>query len=401
MWNAGQCERCYLRELCVAYFSDSLGVISNENLAVHDVLMSTADPKNAIRWLTRSAAAKEIGAIIKSGRRIVREDFAGTELGRPMTFARDLFISAGVFANVVDDTGPLATWFASRLSERTLSTEMRSIAKQFAQWVVYRDFRRLSRRQTAELNLKYSKNVLRGTLDFLHWLHSRGETLSSCNQAEIDVYFNTETTTIDDSRKFISWAVFKKYIRIIELPKRRKKNPVVASEEDRIKTLSRFLHDESLSIEIRAAGLLVGVYGQMPGRLRKLKKTDVLKNDNIVSIVGGREEPLELDDEIGNIVWRLRNRDVVHSGLASGAQNSWLFEGFRPGRPISDCALQRRFSLIGVKINGLRSAALIALGREVELPIVAGLLGISIDTAYRWWAAAGGKFKGYAGTHLG
>jgi hypothetical protein len=368
---------------------------------VANALISILEPQNGIRWLTESASARKLRVIIKSGREVTLDDFEESEVGRQMTFARDLFSSAGAITHDTNaDARLLARWLDALIRGRQEKGSANvSILKQYAHWAVFRDFMRLVRvGSNREQSIKFAKRSIRGAMDFLEWLSERSLTLQLCTQNDIDVYLSgalTERRAI----KFIKWAERRALLRPVVIPTLTAGAPGIASEDQMLRVLSRLLHDESLPLQTQAAGLLVTLYGQIPGRLRALRKADVVRDERtgVVSIVGDRAAALELEQNVGEIVWKLRSITSVHSGVASGVQNAWLFPGHRPGRSISESALATQLASIGVNMK-IRGAALIELAKATDLTMLSDILDLCDQSAYRWWDLAGGDRGSYAGS---
>jgi hypothetical protein len=400
LWNAGQCSRCYVTELSDAYLTGPDGVIKEAYHPVRDILVSAVEPQNAIRWLSQSTAAAKIGKIIKSGRSLSLDDFYDPSIGRQMSFALDLFLSAGAISRDDDDLRELMHWLDMKLLKtRSPSSLGIAIVKQFAHWAVFRSFKRAIRGgRSREQATKFAKHILHGALDFLKWLEQRGVALKDCQQNDVEVYFSQQRKTVRDAASFLRWSPRRHLMRSMQLPIADTGEPNIAVEDERFTTISRLFTDLSLPLQVRAVGLLVAFYGQIPGRLRRLRKSDVQRSERngVVTIVGGRRQPLELEPIIGEIVWQLRSTSGVHAGIASGVGNEWLFEGYRPGRALSESGLGRQLAKAGINVRALRGAALVDMASNVELQIISSEIDLTDQTAYRWWELAGGSWGGYA-----
>lgn len=86
------------------------------------------------------------------------------------------------------------------------------------------------------------------------------------------------------------------------------------------------------------------------------------------------------------------------AGMARNLVNGdqWLFPGRRPGHPMSASAMSTRLRSLGIEPRAARNTALLQLGAELPSLVLADLLGLHINTAERWNAAAGARWITYA-----
>lgn len=400
LWNEKQCERCYLCEVASRFFSDAQGRISSQNERVYKSIVATASPEAAIRWLTTSSAARRLRELIARGSNITLGAFDDADSDQSIAFARNLYLGAGAITAVVTDHRDLALWLQKTLQSKKwkdLQPEHQLLVRQFAQWTVFKDFRRLVNRGTSrDLAVRFARRSIAGALEFLLWLSNRDITLKSCEQQDMDVYFDGRSTTWS-TKKFIKWCQRRRHIPHLRMPKRELGQPLIANEEYRLMVISRLLNDTALPLYVRVAGLLVAMYGQMFGRLRMLKKVDITRDSETgqISIVGGRAQPLTLEDPIGQLLWELRCMAAPHTGIASGVPNPWLFPGHQPGKQITSGTFQRACRRLGIDLRALRGAALTDMASVVDLTMVSEMLDLCTDSAYRWWKIAGGDSTEY------
>lgn len=404
LWSAGQCEQCHLDKLAADFFSDDHGQMSEQSMLVYKAISATSRPASAIKWLTKSSAAKSLRLIIKSGRLVQIDDFDITN--GAMAFARDLYIAAGALNVSPADQHDLQLWLEITLSREQLqqtAPPQLLLVKQYAQWTVFKDFRRIVKAGTArEFASRFARRSIIAAINFLSWLLTRGCSLASCAQHDIDAYFSTRSAVAHDAKKFIKWCERRHHIHRFKMPKRDLGAPLVATQQQRLSILSRLLNDQSIPLWVRVAALLVGLYGQMFGRLRNLKKVDILRDEDrgVTSIAGGRAEPLEVQDPVGQLLWDLRFEHPPHFGIASGVGNPWLFQGHKPGKALSAGSFRRVCRKFGIDLKGLRGAALLDMAADVDLTMVADMLDLCTDTAYRWRTVAGGSWNEYVALRL-
>jgi hypothetical protein len=157
----------------------------------------------------------------------------------------------------------------------------------------------------------------------------------------------------------------------------------------------RLLHDDTLTISDRVAGLLLLLYAQRIARITQLTADDIHDNGDTVAIAFGRV-PVTLPKPLSALVRELvATRKSGNIITASGAQ-PWLFLGIRPGHPIGDDALGNRLQRIGLNPRQDRSTALFSLATELPAAMLARMLGIHIAVAVQWQQASSGDWTAYA-----
>ncbi len=147
--------------------------------------------------------------------------------------------------------------------------------------------------------------------------------------------------------------------------------------------------DHQLAAPDRAAGLLVLLFAQPPGRITRLTPDHVLDTGEYVRLRLGREPvlvPTPLDDLLRELVPRRRGRSTI----PPSREPTWLFHGIYPGRPLNPSSLSRRLIAIGVQPCQARNASLIDVASELPAYVVSRLLGYCQKTADNWYTEASG-----------
>jgi hypothetical protein len=405
LWNAGQCDRCYLRELVDQKFADTNGDISDHYRPLCETIVAVRSPSAAIRWLSQSPVAEKISAMARTGRDVQYADFLQRNPDRDVTFGRDLLLGIGIIEAPADDVTDLKFWLDKTMDRYKLDDrQRRTVVKKFANWAVFRDFKRLIKNGSSrESSLRFAKHCLREAIRFLLWFPADRD-IASCVQVDIDIYFSQSRSSTRDVIKFLRWCFRMGIVGVkFRFPKVESLENDIAGEEARLAIVTRLLTDDTLELQTRVAGALVCLYGQFPGRLRYLKKTDVFrkKRSGVVTIRGTRNrKELAIAPEIGDLIWDLAKGGAPHKGFASAVANPWLFEGFRPGKNISEPALRTKLKAIGIRVGEMRGAALIDLGASTELTLLADVLDISDGTAFKWWSRAGKGGSKYVSMRL-
>jgi hypothetical protein len=310
--------------------------------------------------------------------------------GHVEIYLRSALVNAGVLPARHDGIERVSVWL-----ERILATrpDEARLVRPFVHWVLLRRARKRADRRgrvadSAGGRLRAQVYVV---LEFLAWLDHESLTLAGLTQERIDTWLVGGTM----GRRlqvgpFLSWAAQ----RVVPSASQRGgPGEVLMTEEKRWQQLRNCLDDARLPLEARAAGALTLLYGLTLAQIRRVTPADIRTTDDQTYLKVGRR-PLFIPPRIAALLQQLTASPRRRSLLPiDGA--GWLFPGNVPGEPLSGQAmgdlLQRH---VGVNSRATRQAALIAFAAELPPPVLADLLGLTVQTAQRWasytqpdWAA--------------
>jgi len=247
---------------------------------------------------------------------------------------------------------------------------------------------------------QHVKNIRRQVADaaaFLDWLHTRGSTLATCTQADLDQWLASKPGPAPRSANFARWATTHHHAPQLTAPATRWTGPAGPLDQDRRWTdARRLLHDDTCPAVDRVAGLLVLLYAQKLNVISTLTTQHISHvNDQTMLALGSR--PVVLPAPLDRLVNELANatRHTPGSGLID-APSSWLFPGRWPGHPLSEEALARRLRAHGLQPRQGRNTALFMLAAEVPAAILAKMLGLHIKVAVQWQQLSSGDWTAYA-----
>jgi hypothetical protein len=165
-------------------------------------------------------------------------------------------------------------------------------------------------------------------------------------------------------------------------------------DEARWATARRLLHEHTLKLEDRLAGLLLLLYAQWRATISRLTVDHIEETDGTVRIRLGAV-PVALPAPVAELA---RQQVAVRRSHAvlGWTDSPWLFPGGQPGRPISAWALGDRLRNLGIRLAEVRSTALFQLATELPAAVLARTLGLDITVAVKWQRAAAGDWAAYA-----
>ncbi|MEU3136392.1 hypothetical protein ABZ691_26895 [Streptomyces sp. NPDC006854] len=225
----------------------------------------------------------------------------------------------------------------------------------------------------------------------LSWIKERGETLATCQQAQIDLWLTSEDHQGPYSASpFVTWAVRSKFAFNISIPARPRRvfhRPLDA--DARWSIARRLLNDDSIETKDRVAGLMVLLYGQTPARTCRLTTAHVIHDEKGVALQL-REIPLKLPPPLDDLVLQLVGiaNEHQHTVMANESNAPWLFPTQQPGKHLTSKQFLSRLRKIGLPSEAGRCAALLDICTTMPAGVLERLLGISPAAADRWAAGA-------------
>jgi hypothetical protein len=274
--------------------------------------------------------------------------------------------------------------------------DQRQLLRRYGLWHLLRRLRsRLGGQHATHEQATVVQQHLRAAVALLDWLTSRGLTLATCQQADIDRWLAAgQTRYRRDAGHFVRWARAQK-MTTLEYPAVRWDGPGSIDTETRWQQARRLLHDQTLQPEDRVAGLLVLLYAQWPAAISRLTLDHLDDDGEQVRLhLGG--EPVILPKPLAELVRAVAATRRGHAGLGDQGTSPWLFPGGQPGRPISAFRLTERLRQLGLRSGQARSAALFQLTTELPAALLARLLGIHVSVAVAWQRASSGDWTTYA-----
>ncbi|WP_162958377.1 hypothetical protein [Nocardia yunnanensis] len=343
-------------------------------------------PANVMNWLQKRGSGPRLLrelALRAHTEPITHELLDGYPQGYALHRARDLLVHAGILPERTELLDRIDVWLDNLLREQP--EHHAKLLRPFTSWQALRRARNRARHRPITRNAAtYVRSQVTIALDFLTWLDAHGKTLDTATQADLDRWLDTGTQTNYFLSTFIDWAK-KRGLCDLTVPSRPGTEPdTFLGEDDRWSTLRRCLHNASLPLDIRAAGILVLLFGRTTTSFAHLTVTDLERIDAETYLRLGDFTAL-LPPAAAAIFHALADattgRETFHRAEPHAR---YLFPGRSPGRPAASHILARKLRAHGISTLSSRNSARAAWAREIPGPIAADLLGIDINTATRW-----------------
>jgi hypothetical protein len=303
----------------------------------------------------------------------------------------------------------LEQWITQTVEARDTASEGQ-VLHRYAVWHLLRKLRQRHRAaaaqhgrtpgtvpQTTRRQDDYVRQHVRAATAVFGLMREQGLTLASLTHPHLDRWAaDRRFTDHQATGHFLRWAVASKHATRVKpstpWPARRT-GPY--DTERRWASARRLLHDATLQLPDRVAGLLVLLYAQPTTDIATLTVADVHDNGTEVTLTLGTE-PIILPEPLAGLMRQHLATRRGHPAIGQPGTVPWPFPGGRPGHPLSGDRLGGRLRNIGLHPGADRATALFALAAELPAAVLARMLGISIHTATGWQQATSGDWMTYA-----
>jgi hypothetical protein len=394
LYEKGRCARCSLRRRARELLSAGTGTIPSQLGGVFDAVTAARQPRSALNWLRKGAGAGLL-ADVATGRLAISHDALDAHLHRRAAdYLRHMLTAAGALPPRDEELARTGQWLTQTLEAIGPAADRR-LVQAYATWQVMRRLR-ASAAGTARPRTPtaHARNNIRAAVSFLAWLRSRGSTLATCRQADVDRWLDTGPSACL-ARDFLAWAASRRHCQQLTILAPPRTTGPAISQDQRWALAARLLHDTTLEPTDRVAGSLLLLYGQPLSRIAAMTTSQVTRHDDQTLIRLGRHN-VAIPGPLADAALHLIKDGRSYRGVGSPPATTWLFPGHLPGRPITPDTLGGRLRTLGIYAQTGRRAALLDLAAQLPAAVLADLLGLHHNTAARWMHQAGGDWTRYA-----
>ncbi|HEU5427295.1 MAG TPA: hypothetical protein VFU74_10500, partial [Actinocrinis sp.] len=204
-------------------------------------------------------------------------------------------------------------------------------------------------------------------------------------QQQLDEWIVSGGAHRSDIHSFIRWLQSRGLVSGLVVAQRASTEPAhFMSEDERSGLLRKCMADESMPLDVRAAGALVLLYGTTLFRVRNLATAHMTSRSEHTYLTIGAQ-PVLLPPRLAQLLQRLKDNRRSRARLTKAHTGTpWLFPGLNPGRPIDRSHFESKLIRHGISARRARNAAFTSLAAEIPSPVLADLFGLHISTAVRW-----------------
>lgn len=394
-YGGSRCARCILRERLTDLLTDpSTGRIREDLQPVFDTMIASERPQTTIYWLRRppKVGPALLRQMATGQMPISHPAFEQLPADRAHNYLRDLLAAIGVLPPYEAGIARMLPWLDKKLA--ALPAEDARVINRFARWRVLRHLRtRAEQGQLTKASIDRGRQEINHAIHFLGWLRDHGADVGTANQRLLDRYLAEFPPRRYTLCTFVNWLPSRDRLPVLVLPTHRQALPsVTGSDEDRWRDVELLLHDDSIRLYVRIAGLFTLLFAQPLTTICRMRTDRVALTPDRVLVTFDRE-PVEMPPILDELI----REHLGRRGNASFAarDNGWLFPGGIPGRPLQTENVRAQLVELGIKPRDSRTTALFQLAATIPAPVLAELIGIAPNTAIRWAALTSRSWSGY------
>jgi hypothetical protein len=394
---AGVCSRCRLQQRLSELLTDTSGQIRPQLQVLHDTLATVDRPDTVLNWLKRPTVSSVLAELASGARPLSHDTLDGLPPGKPVEHLRSVLVATAALPARDEHLARIERWVTRTVDEHS-DPEDKQVLHRYAVWHLLRRLRQRNRgADTTYGQLDTVRQRVRAAVGLLDWLRTRGLTLTTCRQADLDAWLaSADVSRRAEAGHFVRWTISQNINRNLRFAATRWTGPArPLDHEERWQQAKRLLHDDTLDTDDRVAGLLVLLYAQRPAAISRLTTRDINISDETVELHLG-SIPVQLPEPLTTLVRDLVTTRRGHAVLGEQGTSPWLFPGGQPGRPVSADRLGERLRQLGLRPSQARSTALFQLATELPAAILARMLGIHIKVAVQWQHLSAGDWTSYA-----
>jgi len=214
---AGACSRCHLHQHLEELLAGSTGGIRPELQVLHDTLAAVDRPATVLNWLRRSTASSVLAELATGQRPLGHDVLDDLPPSKPVEHLRSVLVATEALP-ARDEQLARIERLVTQIVNQHSDPEDKELLHRYAVWHVLRRIRQRNRGgDTSHGQLDMARQRVRAAVGLLDWLRTRGLTLATCGQADLDAWL----TSKDASRRaeaghFVRWAITQRINRNLQ-----------------------------------------------------------------------------------------------------------------------------------------------------------------------------------------
>jgi len=388
-----RCGRCTLADRLTALLADTSGQVHPQLAGVHAALLAARHPRSTLTWLNRSSGPPILRQMALGQIPISHAAFETMPVNKTTNYLRDLLTALEVLPAYHAELERVGPWLTDLLT--TLPKDHADVIARFARWHVLRRLREQARTGRATHGaIQNGRAAIVAAGRYLSWLAQQQTTLAHASQDDLDRYLLTHPSRRSTVGPFIGWAHEHALTSAPRPPVRNPPPPqVTLSDQDRWAHVQTLLHDDSIRLYSRVAGLLTLLFAQPLARILRMRTDQVTTTPDGRVAVTFDTVPIELPAPLDRLVREQLSRPG-QAGYVS-QPDRWLFPGGIPGNHLATENVRSQLVARGIQPSSARKAAMFHLAAQMPTPVLAEMLGLATNTAVRWAALAASDWSRY------
>jgi hypothetical protein len=388
------CYRCQLARRLDELLTGPSGRMPAPLAPLREAILGGDNPTTALTWLRRSPAIGVLTAMAKGDQPLTHatlDTAGGARRGRAFAIEhlrRQLLVTCGALPERDRHLARLEVAL-EELVDAAHPEDQKLLRTYATWWLLHRLRRKAEQGQPTQFAAHRVRELTAEAARFLAWLRERHTSPAQTTQADLDIWLTIRPQARRRLPGFLRWAHAQRLLVDLDAAYPPASDPIwFIADDQRWDIARRLLADDTLATRDRVAALLLLLYAQPAARITRLTRADLQIRDADVQLRLG-EEHVVLPPPLSELIERLPEQTPagMAGNLAKG--DLWLFPGRRPGHPMDPTSLSARLRKLAIEPRAARNTALLQLGAELPRLVFADLLGVHINTAEHWSAAAG------------
>lgn len=364
---------------------------------IRQVFATAPQPRSILVWLQRSPGAQLLRQLVAGEIGLDHTSLDRLPQTPSLHHLRQLLIATGVL-----DEHDLQLTLLEQAARRHAATLGDSEDRQiFLAYVSWSELPRLRRRYPngiPPLAATTARARMATAARLLTHLTDQDDGLATVTQSEVNSWITAHPGQQQTTRAFLMWAVRHRHAPpdvTVAVRPGGQSSPRPLAPDARWQLARRLLHDDTLEVADRVAGILVVLYAQPVARIVRLTCDDIDDQGTRLTICFGADD-VEIPVPLAQLARQLPAPAQTGPSGSVRAARRWLFPGRQAGLPMHPSTLARRLHRVGIDVRAARNAAMLQLAAEIPAAVLADTLSIDVGTATRWAASAGATWSRYA-----
>jgi hypothetical protein len=390
--QGSHCAPCRLDSRLRVLLDDGTGDVAEALRPLHSYLLSVGGSDLVLKWIRREPVPSTLRAMAAGTVALSHQTLDALPPSTKLRYFRRTLMSAGVLPEIDVLLHDLET-YGTRLFT-TLPAAHSALLGRFFRWRMLPLIRRTLRGRTMTSPMFSARRAqLRYIADFLRWLDTHGMTIETVDQPAIDRFVSADRVR-QQIGPFVTWAVQEKIAPNVAVTTIRSQGMGShLSDPDLAAIARRVFTDETIPLPTRLITLFAVVFAQPVEASIALTREQVVDGPGAMTMRFART-PIPVPDRLAALV-RTQLRALNARPSRHPDTHGWLFPGTMPNQHVTAASIELVASRHGMTLRHFRSSRLQHFAQTVPASVLADVIGVTADTAYRRSIDAGGAWSDY------
>lgn len=390
--QGSHCAPCRLDARLRALLDDGSGNVAEALKPLHTYLLALNGSDTVLKWIRREPVPSTLRSMATGTAPISHQTLDVLEPSTKVRYFRRTLISAGVLPEVDVLLNDLEA-YAARLFAR-LPAAHSVLLGRFFRWNLAPLIRRtLQERPMSRGTFSGRRCQLRLIAEFLQWLDDNNMTMHTVDQPAIDRFVSANRVR-QQIGPFVTWAVRERIARNVSVTTMRNRSADPHLSDDDLATMvERVFALGALPLPTSLVTLFALIFAQSIETSVALTRERIYDTPERMSIAFAKT-PVHLPDRLAELVRQhlrvLDSRPIYHPN-----EVGWVFPGTMPNQHVTASGIERIAALHGFSLRRFRSSRLQHFAQSIPASVIADIVGVTTNTAYRRSVDAGGTWRDY------